>query len=469
MAVAIHRIRDLIIKHLKEEITPEEYSELQDWVQSSAENSVIFNQLTDPDFLEEAMRESYELGLSIRRKIDLRMQENGPAEGLVPVGLTSETNPIAKHQLASGASYTSSRRLTRSRPLIPSRPLRKIWFYAAAACVLLLFTGAWFWLTRPAHPILATSPTPSSIQDIAPGSNKATLTLGNGSTIVLENAADGSLAEQGASRVSKDKHQLAYTVITKAAGSDETGSGENGAVKTGNENNRVPSRSHGSDNVTSRNISSSAVVYNTLTTPRAGEYQVVLPDGSKVWLNNASSLRYPTTFTGKNREVVLSGEAYFEIANNAAKPFIVRVNELAVNVLGTSFNIMAYGDEPVVKTTLLTGKVSLTANDRQSLLSPGQQATISRDGGWKILKGVDTDEAIAWQRGYFHFTHEDIGGVLRQLGRWYDVEIVFTIPVPDYTFDGEIGRDLSLSSILRHLEKKDLHFRVDGKKLIVSK
>jgi hypothetical protein len=261
------------------------------------------------------------------------------------------------------------------------------------------------------------------------------LTLANGSTIVLENAANGSLTVQGASQVTKDKDLLAYT------NSKTTGAGS----------------------------TSTAIVYNTLSTPRAGQFQVMLPDGSKVWLNNASSLRYPTAFSGKSREVTLNGEAYFEITKDAAKPFIVRVNELAVNVLGTTFNIMAYNDEPIIKTTLLTGKVSLAAGGKESFLSPAEQAGISRNGSWKILKGVDTDEAIAWQRGYFHFTHEDIGGVLRQLSRWYDVEVEFTIPVPDYTFDGEIGRDLSLSSILRHLEKKDLHFQIDGKKLIVSK
>ncbi|MES1160648.1 MAG: FecR domain-containing protein [Bacteroidota bacterium] len=402
MAVATSRIRDLIIKYLKEEITIDENQELMGWVHHSEENSALFHQLTDADFLEEALKESHELKVNIRMKVDQRIAA-----------------------VADEARSTST----------PTRSWRKIWYYAAAACLILVVGGIYFLLSRPSHPSLASSPTPVSKNDVAPGGNKAILTLANGSTIVLENAANGSLAVQGASRITKDKDLLAYNATGASPG----------------------------------NAAAPAVVYNTLTTPRAGQFQVVLPDGSKVWLNNASSLRYPTAFTGKSREVTLNGEAYFEIARDAAKPFVVRVNELAVNVLGTTFNIMAYNDEPLIKTTLLTGKISLAAGGKESFLSPAEQAVLSREGNWKILKGVDTDEAIAWQRGYFHFTHEDIEGVLRQLGRWYDVEVQFTIPVPDYTFDGEIGRDLSLSSILRHLEKKDLHFQIDGKKLIVSK
>ena len=302
---------------------------------------------------------------------------------------------------------------------------------------------------------------------VAPGGDKATLTLGNGSTIVLENAGNDNFAVEGSSRVTKDKNLLAYTVT--------------GNTPTVNNLLATPTPL--------------ATVYNTLTTPRAGQYRLILPDGSKVWLNNSSSLKYPTSFTGKNREVMLSGEAYFEVAKDAAKPFIVKLADAVVNVLGTSFNIMAYGGDPVVKTTLLTGKVSAAAIEkvpatlnganrtssannsrqpipttgRQTILLPGEQAIVSQESNWKILKGVDTEEAIAWQQGYFHFSHENIGDVLRQLARWYDVEVEFTIPVPDYTYAGEIGRELSLSAILRHLEKKDLHFQIDGKKLIVSR
>lgn len=466
MAKAISRISDLIIKHLKEELTVEEDHELQDWAHSSPENLDLFHQLTGSSSLEQAMQEAHELRLSIRKKIDERMKEDRQKD-LITNRPTDDLR-LADH-LYVGAEEGKLVFLPGMR-----RSSRKIVPYAAAACLLIVFTGAYFWMTRLTRPAPAEHPAPLSKNDIAPGGDKAVLTLANGSTIILESTANGNLGVQGNSRVSKDKNLLAYTA----------------------------SKNTSSGNTSSGTPTPSSTVYNTLTTPRAGQFRLILPDGSKVWLNNASSLRYPTSFTGKNREVALSGEAYFEIAKDAAKPFTVKLADLAVDVLGTSFNIMAYGDDPVVKTTLLTGKVSLAATGaapsspasspsapggksplaagtgtakqlanagKQSILLPGEQAVISHEGNWKILKGVDTEEAIAWQRGYFHFTHENIGDVLRQLGRWYDFEVEFTIPVPDYTFDGEIDRDLSLSSILRHLEKKDLHFQIDGKKLIVSK
>ncbi len=466
MAKAISRIRDLIIKHLKEELTADEYQELQEWIHLSEDNSIVFSQLTDPDSLSELLQASHELKASIRNKIEARIRELSDHSPEYLVADPSLAEP-EEGKLVYLPNTSQN---------------KKAWLYAAAACLAVVFTGAYLWMAHRSHLTSAEHVAPLSKNDVAPGGDKAILTLANGSTIILENTANGNLGLQGNSHVSKDKNLLAYTV---------------------------------SKNIPSGNTSSSApipssTVYNTLTTPRAGQFKLILPDGSKVWLNNASSLRYPTSFTGKSREVALSGEAYFEIAKDAAKPFTVKLADLAVDVLGTSFNITAYGDDPVVKTTLLTGKISVAAAGavsslsaassapssssassipsssaaagkdplaagagKQSILSPGEQAVISHvgegTGSWKILKGVDTQEAIAWQRGYFHFTHENIGDVLRQLGRWYDVEIQFRIPMPDYTFDGEIDRDLNLSSILRHLEKKDLHFQIDGKKLIVSK
>lgn len=416
MPATIHRIRDLIIKHLKEEITEDEYQELQSWVHRSEANYTLFNQLTDAHSLEELIKES-DVRTNILKKIETRLAAAGREEAKIIY-------------------------------LAPPVHHSRAWLYAAAACLLIIITGGYFWFTRLSHPALAEHTASPSKNDVAPGGDKAVLTLANGSTIVLENAANGNLTVQGASHVTKDKNLLAYTANAS------TGSTSGDAYR---------------NTSSAGKTSASAIVYNTLTTPRAGQFRLSLPDGSKVWLNNASSLRYPTAFSGKDREVTLTGEAYFEIAKDVAKPFIVRVNELSINVLGTSFNVMAYGDDPAVKTTLLTGKVALATGSRQSTLAPGEQAVINKEGNWKIAKGVDVDEAIAWQRGYFHFSQENIGGVLRQLGRWYDVEVVFTIPVPDYTFDGEIDRSLSLSSILKHLEKKDLHFQIDGKKLIVSK
>jgi len=396
-----HRIKDLIIKHLRDELTVEEQLELQQWINLSDHNRETFLQLTDPDKIDKDLKEYHEAKTNVWDKIDARIKILAIPEAPVP----------------------------NIRPF--SRRLR---IYVAAAVLLVVCITSYLWLasrfntSSKARPMVA----PIAVQDAAPGGNKATLTLANGSTIVLENAADGHLTEQGATQVSKQKNAVSYTTI------------------------QTPT--------------SPTVVYNTLTTPRAGQFQVVLPDGSKVWLNNASSLRYPTSFSGPSREIELTGEGYFEVAKNTSKPFAVKTRDVTVHVLGTSFNIMAYDDEPVIKATLLTGKVAIAAAGKQSILSPGEQGVLTHTGAISISKDVDTEEAIAWQRGYFHYTHANIKDVLRQLARWYDVEVVYTTPVPeDNTSDGEIGRDLNLSTILKHLEKKDLHFHIEGKKLIVSK
>jgi len=409
MTDATDRIKVLILKHLKGELQAGEHDELQAWVRSSDGNRAIFDQLSDPDRLEQYLKEFHEAKVNIRAKIEAGIRKSGAVYG-----------PGAEPLLSPVPVF----------PIVRKRP----WLYAAASVVLLLGAGYLLWPHRPTQPTITATTSPAK-NDVAPGTNKALLTLANGSTIVLENAVNGNLSRQGNSNIVKNNNQLTYTATT----------------------------SHGL-------AASPEVTFNTLTTPRAGQFRLVLPDGTKVWLNNASSLRYPTSFTGSRREVQLSGEAYFEVAKNVDRSFTVLVEGgLAVNVLGTSFNVMAYADEPAVKTTLITGKVELSEGGQQSLLLPGEQSVMSRDGARKIMKGVDTAEAIAWKLGYFHFAHAGIADVLRQLSRWYDVEVEFTIPVPDYPFDGEIGRDLSLSTILRHLEKRDLHFRIEGKKLIVSK
>jgi ferric-dicitrate binding protein FerR (iron transport regulator) len=397
MGATNERVKDLIIKHLKDELTVEERSELQEWVDASDENRLVFEQLSDPVRLHEDLMEFHEARVNIWNKVDARIKAPGFSAPLI-------------------------------RPLWP-----RIRVYVVAASLLIIFATSYFWLASLFHAPSKARPASATVfaQDVAPGGNKATLTLADGSKMVLDSAVDGSLAVQGGSKVLKNKDQLAYAV----------------------------------------SASTVAVVYNTLTTPRAGQFQVVLPDGTKVWLNNASSFRYPTRFAGGARVVELTGEAYFEVAKDMSKPFTVKIHDVAVHVLGTNFNLMAYDDEPGIKTTLVSGKVSVAAvAAKPSVLSPGDQCIVDRTGALTIVKDADTAAATAWQRGYFQYTHANIGDVLRQLARWYDVEVEFTIPIPDnYTFDGEIDRSLHLSRILNHLEKKDLHFHIEGRKLIVSK
>jgi len=405
MAEANGKVYLLILKHLKGELNSSEKELLQDWIHSSDENRAIFHELTDPARLETDLKEFHETRINIQTKIAERIREQE---------LTALSTPARRH-------------------VIP-----RIWRYIAAASVLLLVVGAWLWMHRnPGTARASSNDIVLAKNDIAPGGNKATLTLSNGSAIVLDTAVNGHLARQGNAMLTKANDQLSY-------------------MPTGSQ----PAAANG---------------YNSLTTPKAGQFRLVLPDGTKVWLNNATSLRYPTSFAAGRREVSLTGEAYFEVAADPSKPFMVQIdNSLAIHVLGTSFNIMAYKDERSVITTLLTGKLELATGSKKSMLMPGEKAIAGQEGDLKIEKVGESEDAIAWKRGYFSFHRASLSDVLRQLSRWYDVQVEFTAPLSAEnasssadTFDGEIDRGLGLSSILRHLEKKELHFRIDGKRLIV--
>jgi ferric-dicitrate binding protein FerR (iron transport regulator) len=210
---------------------------------------------------------------------------------------------------------------------------------------------------------------------------------------------------------------------------------------------------------------SAVVRYNTLTTPRGGQYEVILPDGTKVWLNADSRLRYPVSFAGNERVVELEGQAYFETVRDAHQPFLVKVGNMAVQVLGTSFDIMAYKDEKSIHTTLISGAIKVAANKENRLLRPGQQAVIA-EGGIDV-NTVNTDDVIAWKNGYFSFRDADISAVMRQLSRWYDVTVSYPAGIPKGTFSGEIGRSLSLLQALKILEQTNVNFKVGQDRHIV--
>ncbi|MCS3796456.1 FecR family protein [Niastella sp. OAS944] len=336
---------------------------------------------------------------------------------------------------------------------IDETPVRSISFgrIAAAASVLLLLTAAgWFMLNRSVKPGVTTAAVMKN--DVAPGGSKALLTLADGSTIVLDNAANGVVAEEGNATVVKLKNgQLVYkTDKGKAAGKQ----GE--------------------------------VAYNTLSTPKGGEYKIVLPDGSEVWLNAQSSITYPTTFNAKERKVQVTGEAYFEVAklvtvkDGKRVPFLVDIKNRKtggdmgqVQVLGTHFNINAYDDEKAVKTTLLEGKVKFvttpntSAKDTASaILSPGEQAVVHGD---VQVKKVDVNNVMAWKNGVFHFEKADIQTVMRQLSRWYDVEVVYKRDIEkDDPLFFEVKRNTNLSDVLKVLNLANgAKFSIEDKKIIV--
>jgi ferric-dicitrate binding protein FerR (iron transport regulator) len=275
----------------------------------------------------------------------------------------------------------------------------------------------------------------SLIVDIAPGSNKAILQLADSSSIVLNDTNTGMLAQQGNTKVLKlDNGQLTY--------------------------NALPGHS-------------SATLYNTVSTPRGGQYQVVLPDGSKVWLNAASSLRFPTAFAGKERNVTLSGEAYFEIAHNKSMPFKVRVDELEVEVLGTHFNVMSYKNEAMTSTTLLEGAVRVSSLFATSdagqgvVIRPGQQAGIRQHSSVFTVHEADIESVVAWKNGLFQFNGADMQTIMRQIERWFDVNVHYEGPIPEGHFSGTVGKNNSLLTVLRIFEESGLKFKIEGKELTV--
>lgn len=302
---------------------------------------------------------------------------------------------------------------------------------AAAAVIGLLIFGGYFLFNQnsPKEPLISKTTKEVRKNDVLPGGNKAVLTLADGSTIVLNDEQNGELAEQGHTKVLKLNGRITYQP-------SDSGSGK--------------------------------LLYNTISTPRGGQYQVVLADGSAVWLNAESSLRFPTDFVGKERRVEIRGEAYFEVAKNKAMPFVVSVNGSEVQVLGTHFNVQAYDDEASIKTTLLEGAVKFVAGNNRVTLKPGQQSQLNKNGDVAVLSGVDTDKIVAWKNGYFLFDGEGLATITKQLARWYDVEVTGANKIED-KFYAEIPRSTKLSVVLHALELTGkVHFAIEGKKVIVK-
>jgi transmembrane sensor len=305
--------------------------------------------------------------------------------------------------------------------------LKTAWVRYAAAIIIIFGISAYLWSTRQKEQPILTENKPTPVKnDVLPGTSRALLTLADGRTIVLDSAANGQLArEEGASIVKNSDGQIVYKAVGKAA----------------------------------------AVAHNTMSTPRGGQYQLTLPDGTEVWLNAASSITYPTAFMENTRTVKIVGEAYFEVAGNPSKPFIVAVDgKPSVEVLGTHFNVNAYTDEPVVATTLLEGSVR-TGN---RILRPGQQARINASNTITIDEHVDVNKAMAWKNGVFNFEGADLKTVMRQLSRWYDLDVEYASGVPPVEFGGKLKRDLNLSQILKVLENSAVNFDLEGRRLIVK-
>ncbi|WP_346319512.1 FecR domain-containing protein [Chitinophaga sp. YIM B06452] len=316
---------------------------------------------------------------------------------------------------------------------LPARPAKKIslfrtWHWAAAALVLMIgtyFLGERYLVQKTP----GTAQTKDLIRDIAPGKDGAILTLDDGSQLVLDSLQNGNVAVQNGARLTLHNGQLTYSPSAKAAGE---------------------------------------LVYNTITTPRGRQFRVTLPDGSRVWLNAASSIRYPANFPAHERKVDITGEVYFEVARDAAAPFLVNINNKAdIEVLGTSFNINAYENEEHVTTTLLTGSLRIKKDGRERILRPGQQASLLNN--IQVTENTDLGKVVAWKDGFFDFSGVDLEHAMRQIARWYEVEVVYAGKVPNVRFYGRISRDISLAGLIRGLNSTtDANMKISEGKLIIS-
>lgn len=313
--------------------------------------------------------------------------------------------------------------------------LLRRWGWAAAAVFFLIATT--LFLLKPSERSTGLNKATASIQ---PGREGAILTLADGSEVLLDNLGNGVIAKQNGTQVLMKNGQVTYNPGEATSG---------------------------------------VVAYNTMTTPKGRQFSLLLPDSTQVWLNAASSIRYPIAFTGKERQVEVTGEAYFEVAKNPKMPFRVNVNGKAdITVLGTHFNVNAYGNERSINTTLLEGSVKVSRQagaGTDVVLKPGQQAQIAMpsDGQSpssqpiKVIPYADVEKTIAWKNGQFNFENATLVEIMRQLERWYDIEVVYEQHVPDVELMGKLTRGVTLNELLPALKKMGLHYRLEGRKLTV--
>jgi transmembrane sensor len=415
------RYRFLLEKYLREECTSSEVKELFGLLRERGADRIVLNNM------QEAFKQAFKTEEPIPEEISDRIWAK----------LKTDMEPV---------------------PVVPVRSSFKKWLKVAAA-VIVVTLSVYLYKQYNYHEA-ALQPVVNKTRpvntDITPGGNKALLTLADGKQIVLENAKSGLLARQGNMDVNKQEDALIYNVSQKTGPSP---------LATDHSLLTTP-------------------VYNTISIPRGGHYRVVLPDGSKVWLNASSSLRFPMVFSGVERNVELWGEAYFEVEKDKNRPFIVTAindhrsngvgrNNMRIEVLGTHFNVMAYDDEPDMRVTLLEGKVNVSRTDSRlttidsRLLLPGQQALLNKDDKLSVSAG-DTEGAVAWKNGYFKFSHENIRSVMNKISRWYDVDIAYKGKVPEKALWGTVSRFENVSDVLDMLASTGIiHFQLEGRKIIV--
>ena len=354
---------------------------------------------------------------------------------------TSEQNydekrlmPLVKGVLSADDTSDSQLVITDTATLPKAKRKRggkKIWWLLILAIVLAGAAFAYFYYFKTFDFTTGSQDdNPPGQNDAAPGGNKAVLTVSDGETFALDSAETGLISQQGNVKLTKARNdELKY-------------------IGTGRLN--------------------EASMFNTVSTPRGGQYQIVLSDGSRVRLNSTSSITYPVSFSGSERNVTITGEVYFEIADNSGIPFKVRAYDMEVEVAGTDFNINAYTDEPEMKATVLKGSLKLHKNSAKQVLQSLQQGHFDNDGNFIVEKNVDVNEVMAWKNGMFNFNNADLKMAMRQIGRWYDVDVIYEVGAPvkqPVTF--RLQRNVNLSEVVQALKKNDITCRIDGKTLTV--
>lgn len=401
--MVVIKIQQLLQAFVEDRISPEELTELQELVRDEGNTSVI------DEFMMQAYGDS-----------NLIVNENQDKEQIFNEIRTRILKHSSKKKFFNSVMHPGWYR----------------WLGAAAAILILAMVGGTFfyppWQQRNEKKTEA-----ASKQDIkAPASNRATITLANGAVMYLDSVGNGQLATEGNVRLMKLANgKIVYEILDPA-------------------------------------VQASTIIQNTVSNPKASKaINITLSDGSKVWLNAGSSITYPVLFTGSERAVTLKGEGYFEITQvvdkkGTAQKFVVTAGNTQTEVIGTSFNISAYDDEAAVKVTLLEGRVDVGIGSDKLRLKPGQQASAQTDA-IALNKNVNIDEVMAWKSGTFYFDKADLGTVVRQLARWYDLEFEFQGKIPAREFEGEIQRDLTLSQALRILENNKVNYKLEGRKITI--
>lgn len=378
-----------------EQLVGSEQLLLKEWANKSPVNA---------DLLARAQDEK-----SLSAELARRLEENTqPAWERLLDRISQEVSPALTADLQSAATLSTT-------PTHRIHFLRTAWFKYAAAILILLGSATYLYISNQKEkPSVQTVQSVPVQNDVLPGSDKAILTLSNGQKVQLNSIAQQTITD--------------------------------GKLSINNENGML---TYGKSDV---------IAYNNMTTPKGGQYRLTLPDGTNVWLNAASSITYPTSFSDKQRMVSIKGEAYFEVAKNPKQPFIVKAAKDEITVLGTHFNVNAYSDDPFMKTTLLEGAVRIN----NTVLKPGQ-AYING-----LVVKTDIQQDIAWKNGIFNFNGIDLEKAINQVARWYDVNVIYEREIPNIRFAGKMGRDLNLSQVLKALDAMGLKFTINGKNLTVK-